>query len=334
MFAGGWPWVMVARLLRMNFALVTSASPEAWLMGLIVVSFAGIGLVAWRNRPTATIAQAVPTTAAAPGADGGFEDKALQLDREAVAILALVQSYLEAGQRYSVSLAQADKTLPKLASPEEVGIIVRFLIAENAKMQHEAGDLRRRLEQSQSQIEKLRSNLVEAQEMGMRDPLTSLSNRRGFDASLARELAAAQAQGTALCLVMGDLDNFKKVNDDFGHLVGDEILKLLAAVLGENVRGGDSLARYGGEEFAIILPGAELEDAKRLTERVRSQLEAKQLAVNESGREIGRITASFGVAQLRKEDDAQSLIERADAKLYEAKCAGRNRVAAESAVAA
>ena len=211
---------------------------------------------------------------------------------------------------------------------------MRFLIAENAKMQHEACDLMRRLEQSQSQIDKLRSNLVEAQEMGMMDSLTSLSNRRGFDASLARELAAAQAQGTALCLVMADLDNFKKVNDDFGHVVGDEILKLLAAVLGENMRGSDSLARYGGEEFAIILPGAELEDAKRLTERVRSQLEAKQLAVNESGREIGRITASFGVAQLRKEDDAQSLIERADAKLYEAKCAGRNRVAAESAVAA
>jgi len=318
----------------MNFGLVTSASPEAWLMGLIVASLAAIGLVAWRNRPTAPITLAVPTTPDGPRAGGGFEDNALQLDREAAAILKLVHSYLEAGQRYSVSLAQADKTLPKLASPEEVGVIVRFLIAENAKMQHEAGDLRRRLEQSQSQIEKLRSNLVEAQEMGMRDPLTSLSNRRGFDASLARELAAAQAQGTALCLVMADLDNFKKVNDDFGHVVGDEILKLLAAVLGENMRGSDSLARYGGEEFAIILPGAELEDAKRLTERVRSQLEAKQLAVNESGREIGRITASFGVAQLRKEDDAQSLIERADAKLYEAKCAGRNRVAAESAVAA
>jgi diguanylate cyclase len=318
----------------MSFGLVTSgiASPEAWLLGLMLVSFAGIGLFAWRNRPTTSARAAPPAPAATE--TGEFESRTLQLDREAAAILKLVQSYLEAGQRYSVSLAQANKSLPKIASPEEVGIIVKFLIAENAKMQHEASDLRKRLEQSQSQIEKLRSNLVEAQEMGMKDPLTSLNNRRGFDASLAKEVAGARALETALCLVMADLDNFKKINDEFGHPVGDEILKLLAAVLGDNVRSRDCVARYGGEEFAIILPETELEDAKRLTERVRSQLESKKLALNDSGRQIGKITASFGIAQLRENDDAESLIKRADDKLYEAKCAGRNRVAAEDMAAA
>ena len=100
------------------------------------------------------------------------------------------------------------------------------------------------------------------------------------------------------------------------------------------MRDAGSVARYGGEEFAVILPGAELEDAKVLTERLRSQLETKKLAVNKSGGEIGKITASFGIAQLSVGEDAQRLVQRADAKLYEAKYAGRNRVvAAERAVA-
>jgi diguanylate cyclase len=91
-------------------------------------------------------------------------------------------------------------------------------------------------------------------------------------------------------------------------------LKIFAGVLAETVRDAGSVARYGGEEFAIILPGAEFEDAKELTERLRSQLETKQLAVNKSGEEIGKITASFGIAQLSVGADAQRLVQRADAK--------------------
>lgn len=319
---------------RINLGFVTfAASPEAWLIGLVILSFVGMSLLAWFNRPAKTARPASPPEPAAAAATdpGDFANKALQLDREAAAILELVQSYIEAGEKYSVSLAQAGKNLPKIATPEEVGIIVKFLIAENAKMQHEAGDLRERLEQSQSQIEELCSDLAEAQETGLKDPLTSLSNRRGFDATLAKEIAEAREIGAALCLVMVDLDNFKKINDDFGHLVGDEILKLFAAVLRDNVGSHDGVARYGGEEFAIILPATELDEALAVTERVRRQLEAKELVLNGNGRQIGRITASFGIAQLREGDEAQTLIERADVKLYEAKCGGRNRVAAEAA---
>jgi diguanylate cyclase len=314
----------------MDFVFVPSvaASPETWLTGIVILSIAGMGLLAWFSRPRAA-SRPAPASRVPATESGDFDERALQLDRETAAILQLVQSYIEAGQKYSVTLAEADKSLPKIATPEEMGVIVKFLISENAKMQCEANDLRERLEESQTQIEKLCSNLAEAEETGMKDPLTSLSNRRSFDASLAREIAEAGRLGAALCLVMVDLDNFKKVNDEFGHLVGDEILKLFAAALRDNVDSRDSVARYGGEEFAIILPGTELEDAKSLTERVRCQLEARELVVNDSGRKIGKITASFGIAQLREGDDAQTLIERADVKLYEAKCAGRNRVAAD-----
>ena len=302
---------------------------EAWLIGLSAFSLIGLGVIVWlslREHAPAAAAPSVPQVA--------FEAAALQLDGQATAILDLVRTYLDAGERYSVSLAQAGKDLPALATPDEIGIIVKFLLAANAKMQHEAGELKKSLEQSKSQIDKLRSHLAEAQEMGMRDPLTALSNRRYFDTSLERELADAHARGVPLSLVMGDIDNFKKINDLFGHQIGDEILKMFARVLTDNVHTRDTVARYGGEEFAIILPETRLESARQLTERMRGQVEGMELAVSESGREIGKVTASFGIAELGPADDAEALIQRADAKLYEAKCAGRNRVAADQAVAA
>ena len=310
-------------------------SAEACLIGLVVLSLVGFSILAWRDRQ----ARSKPAVAAAAAAAAVAASKAelsttvLQLDSQAASILGLVRTYIEAGERYSVSLAQAGKNLPTLATPDEIGIIVKFLLAENAKMQNEASSLKKSLEQSKSQINKLRSHLAEAQEVSMRDPLTSLSNRRRFDDSLARELADAREQGTPLSLVLADIDNFKKVNDHFGHTIGDEILKMFARVLRDNVCARDTVARYGGEEFAVILPETEVERARQITERMRTQLEGMQLALNASGQVIGKVTASFGIAELGPADDADTLVQRADEKLYQAKCAGRNRVAVDQAAA-
>ena len=208
---------------------------EAWLIGLSVLSLIGLGVIVWL-----ALREHAPAVAAPSAPQAGFQAAALQLDSQATAILDLVRTYLDAGERYSVTLAQAGKDLPALATPDEIGIIVKFLLAANAKMQHEAGELKKSLEQSKSQIDKLRSHLAEAQEMGLRDPLTALSNRRYFDGSLVRELADAQARGAPLSLVMGDIDNFKKINDLFGHQIGDEILKMFARVLTDNVHARDT----------------------------------------------------------------------------------------------
>lgn len=243
----------------------------------------------------------------------------------------MVRTYLEAGERYTVSLAQAGSKLPTLAGPSDIAIIVKFLLAENAQMQNKAKELKQNLDQSRAQIASLRSHLAEAQETSMRDPLTSLSNRRRFDERLTREMAEARRRQTSMSLVLADIDNFKKVNDIFGHRIGDEILKMFSRVLLDNVSARDTVARYGGEEFAIILPETEVENARQITERCRTQLESMQLAVHESGREIGKITASFGIAELNPGDDADTLVQRADEKLYQAKCAGRNRVAVDHA---
>jgi diguanylate cyclase len=308
-------------------------STEAYLIGLVAVSLVGLACLAalaWKERRP----KRVKAAANADASKAALAEAALRIETEAAALLELVRTQIDAGERYSISLAQVGERLPRLASPEEVAVVVKFLLAENAKMQQETRDLKGSLEQSRSQIDSLRSNLAEAQEIGMRDPLTSLSNRRRFDDSLARELADARNRGIALSLVMADIDNFKQVNDLFGHRIGDEILKTFARVLIENVRERDTVARYGGEEFAIILPGTEVESALKITERMRSELEGLELAVSASGQEIGRVTASFGIAGLGTGDDVDTLVDRADTRLYQAKCAGRNRVAADRAAAA
>jgi diguanylate cyclase len=305
----------------------------ACFLGLIALSLVGIGAVigvealrGW-NSQTRTSSKQPPITIR-------VEAAGLQLESEAAAILKLVRSYIESSHKYSDTLANAGKTLPASADADQVRSVVQFLIAENEKMQRDAADLRRNLEQSRSQIEKLRSNLAEAEELGLSDALTSVGNRRCFDRILAKEISVAHANGTTMCLVMGDIDHFKRINDIFGHLVGDEVLRMFARLLVDNVKSGDTVARYGGEEFAIILPQTELEEAKQLTERIRKEFEEKRLVVNECGRQIGTITASFGIAQLAEGDDPETLIQRADDKLFEAKHAGRNRVAMDNPIAA
>lgn len=250
-----------------------------------------------------------------------------QLEQELAAILALIKSYLQSNTRFSSSLSRVQESLPSLATPEQVRVVLQLLIAESERMQRDTSELKTSLDQSRSQIEDLRTHLDEAQELGLRDSLTEVGNRRCFDRALTREVAHAHAKKSPLSLVMGDIDHFKRVNDDFGHLVGDEVLKMFARLLSENVKGRDTVARYGGEEFALILPDTTTDEAAGLADRIRLELGAKKFALKD-GRKLGKLTASFGVAELSGADDAELLFQRADAKLYEAKCSGRDNVAA------
>jgi diguanylate cyclase len=304
----------------------------AFMLGVVGLGVASVGaLRAW--LATSKAAPPQPQPEPHPLAKK-LQNAEQQLDSELAVILRFIRTYVDANDSYANALAQAHRNLPSLTKPEQVRTMINFLIAENEKMQHDAAELERNLENSRSQIEKLRWSLAEAQELGLRDPLTALSNRRCFDINLAKEIEEARAQGSDMCLVMSDIDRFKSVNDTFGHQIGDEIIKVFARLLSSNVKGRDTVARFGGEEFAIILPETGLEDAQTLTENIRRQLEVKQLAVNTSGEPIGRVTASFGVAQLSVLDDAETLVQRADAKLYEAKAAGRNCVVVDRPVAA
>ena len=159
----------------------------------------------------------------------------------------------------------------------------------------------------------------------MTDDLTGLSNRRRFQEALGTEVERARRFGQGLGLMMLDIDDFKVVNDTYGHQQGDMVLREVGRVVRETTREIDEPARYGGEELAVVLPGTDLEGAYQLAERVREGIES--LAFDFPGRdEPMRMTASVGVAALPDSaDDARGLVAAADEALYVAKRGGKNR---------
>ncbi len=162
------------------------------------------------------------------------------------------------------------------------------------------------------------------------DELTGLGNRRHAQEMLVREMARAERFGSPVGFVLCDLDNFKDVNDRYGHLAGDEVLRELATVLMEVVRNTDLAARWGGEEFALVLPATDLDGAAHVAERAREALEERTL-LTQDGQAI-QVTASFGVAAYPEHGRGDDLIAAADAALYAAKRLGKNRVETGSAV--
>lgn len=167
------------------------------------------------------------------------------------------------------------------------------------------------------------------QELALRDPLTGVLNRRALDAPLAREFKAGLRYGTPACLMLLDLDYFKTVNDRLGHLAGDQVLKDLAALMTDTVRNIDIVGRYGGEEFAVILPHTSLEQAHRLAERLRGDIERQAFQLEDG---TVRTTVSIGLADVPHPTIASiaDWVNAADSALYEAKAQGRNRVVVHS----
>jgi diguanylate cyclase (GGDEF)-like protein len=155
------------------------------------------------------------------------------------------------------------------------------------------------------------------------DELTGLSNHRRFQEALTDELERTRRFGQPVALLMLDIDNFKRVNDTYGHPQGDEVLRAVARVLREVSRDVDEPARYGGEEMAVILPQTDLEGAYQAAERVRTEIEALQIPMLDGPGHL-RVTASLGVA-CGMETSKSGLIGAADRALYEAKHSGKNR---------
>jgi len=157
------------------------------------------------------------------------------------------------------------------------------------------------------------------------DELTQLANRRRFTETLSVEVRRAERFSDPLALVLADLDDFKQINDRYGHQTGDEVLRRFSDVLRENVRDFDLPVRYGGEEFAVLLPETGLDGAEQLARRLQSAL--LHLRLPETGSDKPPVTASFGVASFPAARSAEELLSAADGALYRAKAAGKNRVA-------
>jgi diguanylate cyclase (GGDEF)-like protein len=173
--------------------------------------------------------------------------------------------------------------------------------------------------------ESLRLRDAEITLLSLTDPLTGLGNRRKLDEYLVRELARFKRGGHKLAVIFADLDHFKTINDRYGHELGDMVLKSFARLINSQIRENDLAARFGGEEFVILMPDADENDAVAMAERFRSSIARTTMApLNE------RVTASFGVAEMKQGQSGADLLRSADRALYMAKADGRNRVMCES----
>jgi diguanylate cyclase (GGDEF)-like protein len=217
------------------------------------------------------------------------------LQRETSMRSGLWQPVMRHGQTVAVLAVFWDRPIERLAP----GLAeLAALLASEAATTIERADLMHRLEA-----------------VARTDDLTGLPNRRAWDEELPKELLRAQRGRHPLCVAMLDLDRFKDYNDQHGHQAGDRVLKQAAGAWGERLRGTDTLARYGGEEFTLILPGCDMDEALRVAEELRAATPAEQ-------------TVSVGVARWDGEETPDELLARADAALYVAKSAGRDRAVA------
>lgn len=227
---------------------------------------------------------------------------------------------------YGKALSAASGELGDSQSPADLRKLVNRLMTATSEMEQRAKSLETELQRSSEQVNELKGKLDDVRKESLTDPLTGAANRKAFDNALAEALSAAQESGEPVSLLMCDIDHFKKFNDSWGHQTGDQVLRLVASCLSDNVKGKDTAARYGGEEFVVILRNTPLAGAVRVADQIRTTVESKKLIKKSTGDILGTITISIGVSQFANGENADTLIRRADACLYGAKHAGRNLV--------
>ena len=245
-------------------------------------------------------------------------------------VMALVDSALRAGNRHDASLNDVGAKLARANDRDAIRGVLESLVQTASEMKRDNRALEARLKSSKHEITLLQQNLETVRNESLTDPLTTLANRKYFDEALARHLLEAASSNEPVTLMFTDIDHFKSFNDTYGHLTGDQVLRLVALSVKQNVKGQDVAARFGGEEFAVILPRTALRAALAVADQIRRAVMGKELMKRSTGEHLGRVTVSIGVASYRRGDTIQSLIERADGCLYAAKRNGRNRVIGES----
>lgn len=274
-----------------------------------------------RPMPDTAVALAIAEPPPPDQSDGmDAVDPATRLE-DCISLLARVVSLLEAerrtlpegGRSASVERSSAELlALLKEAIRHERNIVPNFRV-----LQAEVGSLR-------TERDELTRALRHTEALSLTDELTGLPNRRAFVQRLDQELSRSQRTGQPLAMVLLDIDNFKKINDRYGHYIGDMILRCYARSMVREIRQHDLLARYGGEEFVLLLPETLLDEARNAMDKLGRRIRREPL--DAGGTHIDLPTFSAGIACLRSGESATTLINRADQSLYRAKRLGRNRI--------
>jgi diguanylate cyclase len=216
----------------------------------------------------------------------------------------------------------------QIRNTSDVGSIIAILdeALGQTRALHGADEValaRRQVVTAERRIEQLKSELELVNKLVREDQLTGALNRRGLDDAMERETARAERNGTAMCVALIDIDNFKKINDGYGHQVGDIVLVHLVAIIKETIRTNDLIGRYGGEEFLLLLPDARIDEASAVTTRLQRDLARKPITW---GNQQLHVTFSAGLASRLPGEPEAALIKRADQALYEAKRVGKDRI--------
>lgn len=239
-----------------------------------------------------------------------------------------VHDVKSATTEYSDKLGGVSKEIENATNADELKGILQTVMGDTENMITQNHRLEEQLDKSSVVMAELQRDLENVRREALTDGLTGLSNRKAFDSEMKRIAGESMQSKAVFSLLMIDIDHFKNFNDNFGHQIGDQVLRLVARTLTDGVKGRDVSARYGGEEFAIILPDTPLHAGVIVGEALRKSVATKDVVNRSTGEKLSRITMSVGVAEYYKGEDISELIERADAALYTAKHNGRNQVAA------
>ncbi|HDX8453804.1 GGDEF domain-containing protein [Aeromonas hydrophila] len=222
-----------------------------------------------------------------------------------------------------------DKSFDRLSLIDDEGLsledtmgILRDLVRESRDVRMSTMHFRNQLSSAEKEIKELREALNETRKLANEDALTSLLNRRAFDLEIESLIRSKQP----FSLILLDIDRFKSFNDEYGHLLGDQVLRAFSKRLRETCKEGVTAYRLGGEEFALLVPMRSLALSRQMAESLRRAIEKMSILDRKSGRRIDHITASFGVGEYSGQETGDSLVERTDKLLYKAKELGRNRV--------
>ncbi len=259
------------------------------------------------------------------------DDKALaEMRNELRQIIINIQSECEQSEgnlsNYATTLNRFAGILDATASPAVMATEVQKVIEDTREMERSQNHLVSQISDVLSEVKSLRKELEQVKEESLIDALTQISNRKAFDTALDHAIRSAEEGDTEFCLLLADIDYFKRFNDTYGHLVGDKVLRFVASTLKRCTKEHDIAARYGGEEFAVILPTATMAGAETVAEQMRKAISTGILKDKANGKGYGKVTISIGIAQFRREEASCDVVRRADQALYFAKERGRNRV--------
>lgn len=263
---------------------------------------------------------------------GQLREAGERISTAVASVLDLIQSAGLGTKQYGERIDKASEAMEGSLNPAQIKAVAEKILGETQRMIEHNDEISGKLAESSHEIEVLRREIEDVRRENLVDPLTGVGNRKLFDVRLRECMRNALEDGGELCLVMADIDHFKKFNDSYGHQLGDLVLRLVAKALTDGIKGRDIAARYGGEEFAILLPKTKLSDAVKVADQLRAMIASRRVRKRGDERDLGTITLSMGASRFRPGEPGTEFVQRADAALYFAKHHGRNRVASEHEV--